>query len=200
MTNRINRALTQNQGLAGRFLVASMALEGSPFARSVVFICQESNDGAFGVIVNRPANEALKACWQEAISSVGAVPNSATVLSHLQEGGPKGGPVVILHPHQSFAEVTVDAGVFLSANSEAISKIINLGDETYRIYCGISTWTRSQLGQEIQQGLWYPMDADFSQILKGEEIVWENAVLQYGRAALCDMLGVKTLRGNPLWN
>ncbi len=202
MNNRLNQLLKPNDGWNGRFLVASTALEGTPFARSIVFVLQQNAEGVFGVIVNRPANEQLKASWSQAINSAGQLPlpHANTVLGHLHEGGLKGGPVIILHPFNTFGEIEVEPGLFLSANSETISKIVNLGDDRYRIYCGITAWSHEQLAKEFDSGLWYPMDADVLDVLAGEEILWERAILQYGRSIMCDILGVSELHGNPLWN
>ncbi|MEO6349856.1 MAG: YqgE/AlgH family protein, partial [Candidatus Limnocylindrales bacterium] len=40
--------------MRGRLLVATPAIETGPFFRSVVFLLDHDDDGALGVIVNRP--------------------------------------------------------------------------------------------------------------------------------------------------
>jgi hypothetical protein len=43
--------------LAGQLLIATPALRGSPFERSVILIAQHNKDGALGVVINHPLNE-----------------------------------------------------------------------------------------------------------------------------------------------
>ena len=45
--------------LRGRLLVATPLIGGGPFWRSVVFMLDHSDEGALGVIVNRPLNAAV---------------------------------------------------------------------------------------------------------------------------------------------
>src|SRR5215471_11781174 len=45
--------------LKGQLLLDSGELAGSFFARTVVLICQHDSEGAFGLVLNRPANKKL---------------------------------------------------------------------------------------------------------------------------------------------
>ncbi|MEZ6094990.1 MAG: YqgE/AlgH family protein [Pirellulaceae bacterium] len=167
---------------------------------SVIFVLQHNAEGVFGVIVNRPASEQTKNSWRQAIGDVENTPNATTVLQHLHEGGIKGGPVIVLHGSNSFSEMEVEPGVFMSATTEAISKIVNSGDDRYRIYCGIMAWKAEQIAKELAAGYWYLVDVPGSFILGEQEVVWEEAVMKYGQNVLCDMLGVQRIQGNPHWN
>lgn len=199
MTNRFQSHFENTPELQGRFLVAAPALEGTPFARTVVLVLQHNEQGAFGVILNRPANEQLKQSWRQVIGQT-EMAEALGMLEHLQEGGPKGGPVIVLHPIAALGEMEVDPGVFISATSEIISKIIRSGDSRYRIYCGVASWTSKQLASELAQGLWYLMDGDSSIVFSNQEFIWEQSLLQYGRSILCDILNVKELPPDPSLN
>ncbi|NNC00750.1 hypothetical protein HI113_43600, partial [Corallococcus exiguus] len=41
--------------LEGQFLVAMPGVVGEPFSRSVVYVCAHSEEGAMGIVLNRPA-------------------------------------------------------------------------------------------------------------------------------------------------
>ena len=176
--------------LVGNFLVASPYLEGGPFARSVVLVLQQNNDGVFGVIVNRPANAEMKKSWIDVSGS------SPVEAEHLRVGGPVSGPIFALHPIESLAEVTVEPGVFLSATYDSINQIIHSGEDRYRIFCGIASWNPLQLAAELTRGLWFPLDADPDSVFPLQEIGWEGALVQYGESVLRSMLGVKSLPRN----
>src|SRR5581483_7854564 len=48
--------MSQTKSLRGQFLLDGGKLTGSFFHRTVVLICQHDAEGAFGLILNRPAN------------------------------------------------------------------------------------------------------------------------------------------------
>ena len=48
------------KSLKGHFLVASPHMEDPNFSQTVVLLVQHDEDGAFGVVLNRPAESTLK--------------------------------------------------------------------------------------------------------------------------------------------
>ena len=69
--------------LRGRLLVATPLIGAGPFWRSVVFVLDHGDDGALGVIVNRPLNAAVADVlpnWADAV----------TAPTQLFDGGPVG--------------------------------------------------------------------------------------------------------------
>ncbi|MFT4298539.1 MAG: YqgE/AlgH family protein, partial [Aeromicrobium sp.] len=60
----------------GRLLVATPAISGGVFARSVVYVLDHDDDGALGVIVNRPMDTEVRdvlPAWGAAVTSPGRV-------------------------------------------------------------------------------------------------------------------------------
>jgi putative transcriptional regulator len=151
------------------------------------------------VILNRPANAELKQSWQAVVGGNENI-EAKRSLDHLQEGGPKGGPVIVLHPIESLAEVEIDPGVFMSANSDLISQIVRSGDQRYRIFCGVAAWTNKQIITEMDAGLWFATEGDTNMVFAEQEIIWGNALLRYGRSVLCEILQVKHLPHDPSLN
>lgn len=194
MHNRFESTAPDFSWLTGNFLVASHELHGTPFERSVVLILQQNESGVFGVIVNRPANRALKISW--AVAS-GATPEEA---EHLWQGGPMGGPVFALHPFPKHAEFQVGSGLYISASQENIDLIVHSGDPRYRIFCGVAGWRTPQLAEELKQGLWFPLGGNPHWILDHPEVSWEQALLRYGDIVLSDILGGSRIPSNPECN
>src|SRR5208282_4351419 len=55
--------------LIGQLLIATPALQDSPFERTVILMAQHNRDGAFGVVINRPLEERSVASLLEAFGA-----------------------------------------------------------------------------------------------------------------------------------
>ncbi|MDP2246731.1 MAG: YqgE/AlgH family protein, partial [Nitrosomonadales bacterium] len=55
----------ENVNLSGHFLIAMPAMTDPYFARSVTFICEHNQDGAMGVVINRPIDMKLDALLEQ---------------------------------------------------------------------------------------------------------------------------------------
>ena len=51
--------------LTNHFLIAMPGLEDEAFARSVVYLCEHSERGALGLIINKPSDLSLKALFDK---------------------------------------------------------------------------------------------------------------------------------------
>jgi putative transcriptional regulator len=141
--------------LAGSFLVARPVLRDPNFARTVVLLLAHNDDGAFGVVVNRP------------------VPAEGLPFP-LFDGGPCPSPgVVLLHGHADWAEAG-EAATEAGVNREVAPGIF-VGDETCLsragdlppgqrprclVFRGYAGWGSGQLEQEMAAGAWAVTPAD----------------------------------------
>ncbi|XVX21521.1 YqgE/AlgH family protein [Actinomycetota bacterium] len=146
------------ENLTGRLLVATPSIEDGVFHRSVVLVLHHSDEGAQGVILNRPTeamvDEALPG-WQD----------HATAPTALFEGGPVGldsalGVVSVpgedkepLGVHRLFRGVGV-------VDLDAPPLLIAAEVAGLRIFVGYSGWDGGQLEEEIFEGSWYVVDAE----------------------------------------
>ena len=55
MAAKVRSLDSEKSSLDGHFLIAMPGMEDSRFARSVVYICAHSADGAMGIMINQPA-------------------------------------------------------------------------------------------------------------------------------------------------
>ena len=56
----------ENVNLTGHFLIAMPAMANPYFAKSLTLICEHNDDGAMGVVVNRPTDMQLDALFEQA--------------------------------------------------------------------------------------------------------------------------------------
>ncbi|UJA20163.1 hypothetical protein HJD18_08000 [Thermoleophilia bacterium SCSIO 60948] len=134
--------------LRGKLLIASPALDDPNFARSVVLVTQHSEEGAMGIVLNRPS---------ETIST-----DSIDELEGLGGGEPLyvGGPVqpnavVVLceftDPAASAWLVVADVG-FLAADADKAAAADHV--RRARVYAGYSGWAAGQLEAELEREDW----------------------------------------------
>jgi len=230
VTNRLNFSNFDSSSekiRPGTLLVASPALFNTPFRKSVVLIVQNNDEGTFGVVLNRPANEQIQVAWQKLIGTDSNNPN-------LVHGGPIGGPVFAIHQQEPLAELTMPSGICITLQSEMFKQIIdesnainlnsidetdlNSYDETgpiqfdsndhlhkgnstnYRIVFGIAGWQDDQLLNEINEGLWFTLDGNPERVFDKPEFMWEKSLRRYSRQMLRNVLGIDQIPLDPLLN
>jgi putative transcriptional regulator len=139
--------------LAGRLLVASPQIEEETFRRSVVLLLHHDEDGAQGVILNRPLDADIDAVlpgWKsvatkpQTVFQGGPVElNSAIGLVTVPGDEPE--PLGIKHLFGGLGLVDLDAPPNLVAPEVA----------GMRIFAGYAGWITGQLENEIRRGDWY---------------------------------------------
>jgi putative transcriptional regulator len=137
-----------DETLRGKLLVASPVLADPNFARAVVLITEHGEEGAMGVVLNRPSE-----------TEVGEV---APELGEIVESGPVfiGGPVqpqalVVLaefaDPSAAAWIVAADVGfVGAETDRDELDQAIRRG----RVYAGYSGWGAGQLEGELEEEAW----------------------------------------------
>lgn len=133
---------------AGSFLVARPVLQDPNFRQSVVFLLQHGAEGAFGLVVNRPAK-------------------AEGVPFPVYHGGPcKSQGLMMLHAHPEWlkgeAAKGVAPGVYLG-DAECLKRALEAGAESeyrFRVFMGYSGWGPGQLEGELDAGAWTVVAAD----------------------------------------
>ncbi|MDE2957263.1 MAG: YqgE/AlgH family protein [Bacteroidota bacterium] len=134
----------------GDFLVAAPVLRDENFFRSVVLLCVEEEEGAVGLVINRPLD-----------IDVSHFISDMRGKSQLHFGGPvKKDVVSYLHRHgdRVRSALPVMPGVFFSGRFEDIQTLIRDEEASYtdcRFFAGFSSWGPGQLDSEISEGSWF---------------------------------------------
>lgn len=157
--------------LDGQFLVAMPAMTDKRFARSVIYLCAHSVQGAMGLIVNQRASHIT---FPELLGQLsipggedeqGLEPDLIDVDVHV--GGPvETGRGFVLHSSDYFAAdstLSIDDGVSLTATVDILKAIASgKGPGRAILALGYAGWRPGQLESEIQANGWLhcPPDLD----------------------------------------
>lgn len=176
--------------LDGQLLVAMPGMSDNRFTRSVIYVCAHSEEGAMGIILNRPAR---KVTFSELLVQLEVIKADETIRLPAQAGAVpvlKGGPVetgrgFVLHSDDFFIEnstLPIDGGVSLTATID-ILRAIAQGDGPDRavLALGYAGWSAGQLEAEMQDNGWLNIPADPGLIFDGAVgSKYERALLKIG--------------------
>lgn len=168
--------------LEGQLLIAMPAMGDPRFDRTVLFMCAHSEDGAMGLIVNKPAEQITFASLLEQLDiEVGG--NGRAVRVHY--GGPvEVGRGFVLHTpdFEQDSTVIVGDGFALTATIDVLRAIAEgRGPKHGLLALGYAGWAPGQLDQEIQQNAWLHAPADPDIVFDGRlETKWERALRVVG--------------------
>jgi len=173
----------ESRHLDGKLLIAMPSMGDPRFERSVIYMCAHSEDGAMGLIVNKPARELKFADLLEQleITSGGA---SREIRVHM--GGPvEHGRGFVLHtPDYESEESTlkVDDQFGMTATLDILEDISNGdGPENCLLALGYAGWGPGQLEGEIQANGWLTCDASHSLVFDQTDAgKWEAALASLG--------------------
>ena len=179
---------TVTDSMTGRLLVAAPSLDDPNFERSVVFLVDHDEEGALGVVLNRPTSVDVGAIlppWEGRTSQPGVVfrggpvgQDSALALARLSVPSDDGDDEPV-----GFRSVSGSLGlVDLDAPPELLSAEL----AAMRVFAGYAGWSPGQLEDEVAEGSWFVVESVPGDAFSDEpEQLW-RAVLrrQIGELAL----------------
>ncbi|MDB5328274.1 MAG: hypothetical protein JWM57_3843, partial [Phycisphaerales bacterium] len=154
--------------LAGKFLLASKTLLDPNFARAAVLIVRHDEDGAFGLIVNRPMEITVGNALGDTIEA--AKDNDAAIFS----GGPCEGPVFVAHADAAIGGDSPLGDVFITTDREAIEALLFSNATPLKVFGTYSGWSPSQLEGELEEGSWVVCDATAGQVFSEDQNLWST--------------------------
>lgn len=180
--------------LDGHFLVASRELLDPNFARSVVLIVRHSEEGAMGLVLNRPTKTSVAEAWKQ----VSEAPCPTGGLIHL--GGPCRGPLMAIHQDQELGEIEVVPGVYFCSEPENLERLISKGDDPSRFFIGCAGWGPGQLESEMREDSWLTAPATIEQIFEGPYDIWAQLTRQIYGLKMLSALGITNVPADPSLN
>ena len=184
------------RAMTGRLLVASPALGDPSFARAVVLLLDHDEDGALGVILNRPTPVGVDAVlpdWQP----------FATAPGVLFQGGP-----VALDSALGLAAVPSDSdeeplgwrrlsGALGLVDLDTPPEILAAEMADLRIFAGYAGWGAGQLEAELAEDAWYVVPAEATDAFSPEpEGLWRSVLRRQGG----DLAFLSTCPEDPTMN
>ncbi len=147
--------------LANHFLIAMPSLDEGDFSQSVTFICEHDENGALGIIINRPSNIGFdEILYQLQISPDKLQSQNKIILN--------GGPVqmdrgFILHsPIGDWdSSLKVTDNIAVTTSKDIMQAIANdEGPENSLIALGYAGWGPGQLEHEMSENTWLSCPAN----------------------------------------
>ena len=146
----------------GHLLIASGRLRDPNFFKAVVLLVRDEDDGALGVILNRPLEITVAdACGDQ-------VDVAADVTEPIHQGGPCEGPLTALHSNLSVEGDEVIKDVRFSMDKSAIEWLLANNDGPIKYFAGYSGWGKGQLDSEIAEGAWLLAPATTDHVFEGK--------------------------------
>ncbi|MDP2869491.1 MAG: YqgE/AlgH family protein [Methyloversatilis sp.] len=188
-----SHALTSTVNLTGHFLIAMPAMADKNFARTLTLVCEHNDQGALGVILNRPIDMSLEDLFERI---------ELTLESPRFQGQPVyfGGPVqtdrgFVLHRPVGEWQSTIDVGNGLGLTSsrdvlQALGSEIEPDDVLVTL--GYAGWQAGQIEWEMAQNAWLTVRADSGIIFDlppEERLVAAMQLLGVDFASLSDVAG-----------
>lgn len=178
---------TTTLDLTGKLLIAMPGMGDPRFAKSLVFVCAHSSDGAMGLIVNKPTDDLHLRDLLDQLS-IPALDDAANPIVHF------GGPVetsrgFVLHSPDftsALNTLQVDGGFGLTATQDVLEELgRGMGPARAIVALGYAGWGAGQLEGEIAQNGWLTCDAAPDLVFGADNAAkWEGALNSIGVGAL----------------
>jgi putative transcriptional regulator len=171
-----------NGYLSGQLLIAMPQLNDPRFARTVLYLCSHSAEGAMGIVINRSFEGLTFTDLLEQLE-IPATPNCQAIRVHF--GGPvESGRGFLLHSTDYHHETTtmVDDQVSLTATVDVLKAISEgEGPREQFLALGYAGWGPGQLEAEILDNAWLNVPAD-ADLLFGSDLnkKWNRAIGKLG--------------------
>ena len=180
--------------LTNHFLIAMPGLTDEIFSRSVVYLCEHSERGALGLVINKPGDMVLKRLFEKV-----ELPLRRTDLSDAPVF--QGGPVqtergFVLHetifsaqdkPAESVyaSTMSIPGGLEMTTSKDVLEALsTGAGPRKVLVSLGYSSWGEGQLEAELSENSWLTVAADIG-------VIFDTPVAQrYDKALM--LLGLES--------
>lgn len=160
----------------GRLLLATPALTDPNFDRAVVYVLEHHEDGAIGLVLNRPTDEAL-------VEPLDRWIDLQSAPSSVFTGGPVDTNAMIAMAttkqllQESTELLTPISGVIASTDLSADPAIVAAHVDAVRVFRGYAGWGAGQLELEIDEGAWLVLDAEPGDVFSDRpEELWHDVL------------------------
>jgi len=168
--------------LTGQLLVAMPQMQDPRFARTVVYMCAHTANGAMGLVLNRLVDNVT---FPDLLEQLNITGGEVEHEIHVHFGGPvETGRGFVLHSADYVQDATlvIDQQVALTATVDILKAIARgRGPKSSLLALGYAGWGPGQLDGEIQANGWLSVGADDALLFDPEiESKWERAMAKLG--------------------
>jgi putative transcriptional regulator len=185
--------------LTHHFLIAMPGLQDNTFKRSVVYLCEHSQRGALGLVINKPSDMTMKALFAKVELHLDRSDLDNTPVFY-------GGPLqtergFVLH-EQVLAEadkendpvyastMSIPGGLEMTTSRDVLEAMATgAGPRKVLVSLGYAAWAEGQLEAELGENAWLTVDAD-------PAVIFDTPIEQrYDRALM--LLGLEAWTLSP---
>ncbi len=182
------------ESLQGRLLIATPQLLDPNFVKTVILLVQHNDEGALGLVINRPTSKKVRELWQEVGES------SCQSESPVYLGGPVSGPLIAVHTDRSLADGPILSDVFFTATRENLDVLVQRLSCPMKVFVGNAGWGAGQLDGELDRGAWLTLPATAAHVFHDGCDLWEQVSKLAGRSMLQSILNLKHVPDDPSLN
>lgn len=172
---------TDRMNLTNQFLIAMPGMGDDAFSGAVVYLCEHTENGALGLVINKPINILLSTLFQKVELSLDSPALADQPVFY-------GGPVqtergFVLHerlgddksPYSS--TLSIPGGLEMTTSKDVLEALAaGTGPKRLLVTLGYSGWAAGQLEEELGRNGWLTVDAV-------PEIIFDTPIAQrYDRA------------------
>jgi putative transcriptional regulator len=161
----------------GKFLVASRQLRDPNFKETVVLLIDYGQDGAMGLVINRPSDIKLATIFPD-------IKELKERKDTIYVGGPVAVNTMLLlvgTPRVPEASQEVTQDVYISSSWKVFERLMKNAakNEKFRIFAGYAGWAPDQLDFEKSRGDWHVLKADAETVFdKKPAEIWQELILR----------------------
>jgi putative transcriptional regulator len=181
------------------FLIAMPGLADETFSRSVVYMCEHSERGALGLVINKPSDMSMRSLFDKVDLPLGRTDLSDAPVF-------QGGPVhtergFVLHeamhaenapPKETIyaSTMTIPGGLEMTTSRDVLEALsTGAGPRRVLVSLGYAAWGQGQLESEIAENSWLTVSADLS-------VIFDTPIAERYERAL-SLLGLQSWMLSP---
>lgn len=181
------------------FLIAMPGLNDETFSRSVVYMCEHSERGALGLVINKPSDMSMQSLFDKVDLPLGRTDLTESPVF-------QGGPVhtergFVLHepmraenapPKEAVyaSTMTIPGGLEMTTSRDVLEALsTGAGPRRVLVSLGYSAWGQGQLESEIAENSWLTVAADLS-------VIFDTPIAERYERAL-SLLGLQSWMLSP---
>jgi putative transcriptional regulator len=182
MADMVGRGL-ESMELQGKLLIAALGMADPRFERSVILLCAHSDEGAMGLIINKPNPDLTLSALTDHLN-IPRAPEGRDIRVHV------GGPVersrgFVLHSDdwsEGKSTMAIPGGFGMTATIDILEALAGgKGPRDALLALGYSGWAPGQLEQEIRRNDWLIADAGPDVIFSADDAKkWSRALRAMG--------------------
>ena len=185
------RLLLKMNSLHTQLLIATPDLRDPNFASTVLLMIGHNEEGAMGLVLNRPSETTIKEAWEQSCDT------HCRRTEAVRMGGPCPGPLMALHQKPLLSNATILSDVYLTQTPELLEQLVDEPDGTLQFFVGYAGWGPEQLEDELATGSWLTMPASSEIIFNEDLLQWDDLLRRAGSATFYSSLGFKHVPPNP---